>query len=236
MFRPLLRSFSDLNHTLITSSSTWRSTKSMQPTHQFQRIQKSYHWATKSTYPLKTAEDIEAAFQYFNDTIQWVCWNTTPEQTNTLKTNECPLLIKQKVLGKRRLRRRWHQLRTSRNKRLLNTRELKQLLNNINHNIETFLQALTPTASTDYLLSKAIKTKQITKSPLLLTAQGKWAVWHWKDKHFCRTSGKRVPIPPLRNFPCRRGSTYPLPRKPLLTRPSPQPSPAIRSSCRCQKS
>jgi hypothetical protein len=105
--------------------------------------------------PLKTAEDIEAAVQYFSDTIQWACWNTTLEQTSPLKTNECRLLIKQKILDKRRLRRHWHQLRISRNKHLLNTatRELKQLLNdNRNHNIQTFPQGLTPTASTDYSL------------------------------------------------------------------------------------
>jgi exonuclease III len=40
------------------------------------------------TEQLKTAEDIEATVQYFSDTIQWACWNTTPEQTSPLKTNE----------------------------------------------------------------------------------------------------------------------------------------------------
>jgi hypothetical protein len=106
--------------------------------------------------PRKTAENIEATVQYFNDTIQCTCWNTTPEQSSPLKTNECPLLIKQKILDKCVLRRRWHQLRTSRNKRLLNTatRELKELLNNRNHNIQSFHQGLTPT---DYSLWKAIK-------------------------------------------------------------------------------
>jgi ribosomal protein S21 len=62
-----------------------------------------------------------------------------------------PFTDKKKILDKRRLRRHWHQLRTTKNKRLLNaaTRELKQLNNNRNHNIQTFLQGLTPTASTD---------------------------------------------------------------------------------------
>jgi hypothetical protein len=44
--------------------------------------------------PLKTVEDIEAAIQYFNDTIQRACWTTTPERQAHLKTNECPLSIK----------------------------------------------------------------------------------------------------------------------------------------------
>jgi hypothetical protein len=42
-------------------------------------------------------------------------------------TEDCPILIKQKVEEKRRLRRGWHQLRTPEIKRLLNTatQELK---------------------------------------------------------------------------------------------------------------
>jgi hypothetical protein len=120
--------------------------------------------------------------------------NTTPEQTSPLKTNECPLLIKQKILDKRRLRRRWHQLRTSRNKRLLNTatRKLKQLINNNrNHNIQTFLQGLTPAASTDYSLWKAIKkTKQIMKSsPPLQTTQ---RIWAQSDIEKANTSAKHL--------------------------------------------
>jgi hypothetical protein len=56
-------------------------------------------------------------------------------RTGTLKTYDCPTLIKQKTEG---LRRDWHRLRTPESKRLLNTatQELKQLLsNNINPNI-----------------------------------------------------------------------------------------------------
>jgi hypothetical protein len=34
---------------------------------------------------LKTEEEIEAAVKFFNDTIQWAGWNTTPEHTDTLK-------------------------------------------------------------------------------------------------------------------------------------------------------
>jgi hypothetical protein len=45
---------------------------------------------------LKTEEDIEAAAKFFNYTIRWAGWNTTPEHTDTLKTYDCPILIKQK--------------------------------------------------------------------------------------------------------------------------------------------
>jgi hypothetical protein len=49
---------------------------------------------------LKTEKDTEAAVK-FNDTIQWACWNTPIEHTDTLKTYGCPILIKQKNLRKK---------------------------------------------------------------------------------------------------------------------------------------
>jgi hypothetical protein len=58
------------------------------------------------------------------------------------------------------------------------TRELKQLLSD-NHNacFQQYIQNLSPTASTDYSLWKAVrKSKHITPpSPPLQTAQGTWA-------------------------------------------------------------
>jgi hypothetical protein len=82
-------------------------------------------------------------------------------------------------LDKRRLRRNWHQLRTSKNKRLLNAaaRELKQLLNNNrNHNIQTFLKGLALRHPPTIPYGRRSKTKQITKSsPPLRTTQGTWA-------------------------------------------------------------
>jgi hypothetical protein len=41
---------------------------------------------------------------FFIDTIQWACWNATPEHTTTLKIHDCPILNK-KIEEKRRLRR-----------------------------------------------------------------------------------------------------------------------------------
>jgi hypothetical protein len=43
---------------------------------------------------LETEKDIEAAANFFNDTTQWAEWNATPEHTETLKTYDCPILIK----------------------------------------------------------------------------------------------------------------------------------------------
>jgi hypothetical protein len=45
---------------------------------------------------LKTEEDIEEGVKFFNHTIQWADWNATPEHTDTLKTHNHPILIKQK--------------------------------------------------------------------------------------------------------------------------------------------
>jgi hypothetical protein len=64
-------------------------------------------------------------------------------------------------------------------KRLLHTatQELKQLLNNKNDCMQTFLQGFTPTESTDYSLWKATKKiKHVKKpSPPLRTTQAPWA-------------------------------------------------------------
>jgi hypothetical protein len=56
--------------------------------------------------------------------------SATPKYT--LKTYDCPILIKQKVEENRRIRRGWNRLPTQENKRLRNkaTQELKELLNN----------------------------------------------------------------------------------------------------------
>jgi hypothetical protein len=73
-------------------------------------------------------------------------------------------------------------------KRLLNTatQELKQLLNrNKEDCIQTFLEGLTPTESTDYSLWKAAKKmKQVTKpSPPLRASQGTWASSNVETAH-----------------------------------------------------
>jgi hypothetical protein len=51
---------------------------------------------------LKTEDDIEAAVKFFNDTIQWAGWYAIPEHTDTLKTYDCPILIKQKNQRKKK--------------------------------------------------------------------------------------------------------------------------------------
>jgi hypothetical protein len=96
------------------------------------------------------------------------------------RIHDCPISIEQKVAAKRKLRRDWHRFRTPESKRLLNsaTQDPKHLLRRIkNDRVQTFLQGLQPTASTDYSLWKATKNlKRITQpSPPLRTPFGTWA-------------------------------------------------------------
>jgi hypothetical protein len=43
---------------------------------------------------LETEEDTETAVKFFDDTVQWADWKATSEHTDTLKTYDCPVLIK----------------------------------------------------------------------------------------------------------------------------------------------
>jgi hypothetical protein len=70
---------------------------------------------------LKTEEDIEVAVKFFNDTIQRAGWNTTPEHTDTLKSNDCLILITQRIEGTIKLLRDWHRLRTPSKKNFSNS-------------------------------------------------------------------------------------------------------------------
>jgi hypothetical protein len=65
--------------------------------------------------PLKTTHDIEAAINSFNNLIQRAGWDSTPEPPKIPRSPTCPLLIKQKILIKRRLRRKVASTSTSRN-------------------------------------------------------------------------------------------------------------------------
>jgi hypothetical protein len=56
---------------------------------------------------LKTEVNIEVAVKVFSNTIQWACWNSTPEHTDVLTTPDCPIQIKQKIYEKRRLCKAW---------------------------------------------------------------------------------------------------------------------------------
>jgi hypothetical protein len=76
------------------------------------------------------------------------------------------------------MRKEWHLHRIPTSKKLFNraTQELKQLLHDHkNYNIQTFLNGLTPTASTDYSLWKTTRNLVTQTSTPLRTPQGTWA-------------------------------------------------------------
>jgi hypothetical protein len=125
--------------------------------------------------PLKTPADVEAACrQLFTETVEWAGWQATP----TLPAiHGCPIIIKQKLAEKRKLRRDWHRFRTPESKRFLNTatQDLKQLIRRIkNDHVQSFFQDLQPRAAADYSLWKATKSlKRITQpSPPIRTPLG----------------------------------------------------------------
>jgi hypothetical protein len=56
------------------------------------------HWDDfRCLTSLKTEEDIETGVKFLNDSVQWARWNATPEYTDTLKTYDSPILIKQNI-------------------------------------------------------------------------------------------------------------------------------------------
>jgi hypothetical protein len=94
--------------------------------------------------PLKTTSDIEVAVKFFTDTVQWAGWKETPKSPTVNRIHGCPIIIKQKLAEKRKLRRDWQRLRTPVSK-LLNaaTQDLKQHLRKFrNDQVQTFLQGL----------------------------------------------------------------------------------------------
>jgi hypothetical protein len=104
--------------------------------------------------------NIEAAINTCLNLIQWAGWTSLPEPSKVRQTPSCPLFIRQKLLEKRRLRQIWLQFRSPHIKCQLNkaTRELKELLSdNYNASFQHYIQNLSPTASTDYSLWKAVK-------------------------------------------------------------------------------
>jgi hypothetical protein len=90
----------------------------------------------------------------------WELYSTDNPRTNILKAYDYRILIKQQIEEQIRLHTDWHRLRKTGSKRLLNTatKKLKELNNNKHDCIQTILQGLTPTGSTDRSLWKVTKT------------------------------------------------------------------------------
>jgi hypothetical protein len=118
--------------------------------------------------------------QYLTQTIQQAAWNATPPPNTPLYKNSCAQPIKQKIIDKRKLHKRWKTTRLPRNKAALNKaiKELKQLLYQEKQQaITIYLKSLTATEATDYSLWKAIKRLKNLQVhvPPIRTNKGEWA-------------------------------------------------------------
>ena len=118
--------------------------------------------------PLKTAQDIEDYVRHLVQTIQQAAWNSTPSPLSPTHTNTCALPIKQIIMKKRKLHKRWQSTRSPQDKAALNkaVKELKQLLHDEKQQaIQAYLASLSATEATDYSLWKATKRLKQPQTP-----------------------------------------------------------------------
>jgi hypothetical protein len=87
----------------------------------------------------------------------------------TQKAYDCPIIMKQRIEGQRRIRRELYRLRTYGSKRELNaaTWGLKELLNNKYDSIEVFLQGLIANESTGFILLEATRKLELVENLLI---------------------------------------------------------------------
>ena len=137
---------------------------------------KRTNWATFRTLiqktltlqvPLKTAQNIEDNVHHLVQTIQQAAWNSTPLPHTPTHTNTCAPSIKQKLMEKRKLRKRWQNTRSQQDKAAFNkaVKELKLLLHDEKQAIQTYLASLSATEATDYSLWKATKRLKQPQTP-----------------------------------------------------------------------
>jgi hypothetical protein len=101
-------------------------------------------------------------------TTQQAAWNSTPNPDKTINIDECAPMIKQKILEKRNMRKLWQNTRSPQDKVKLNkaVKELKQLLKDEKQKaIQTYLENLTATESTEYSLWKTTKRLKRPQTP-----------------------------------------------------------------------
>lgn len=130
--------------------------------------------------PLKTETHIEHAVETLTQSIQTAAWMATPDRNITHLNESCPVVVKEKIAYKRKLRAQWRMNKTAVNKQKLNkaSKELKKLLYDLkNQGLQEYLENLSASDANAYSLWKA--TKRIKRPhqsiPPLLDVSGKWA-------------------------------------------------------------
>jgi hypothetical protein len=102
--------------------------------------------------------------------IQQAAWYSTTYSRKSPNAGKCAPTITQKILDKKKSRKRWQNTRSSQDKAKLKkaAKELKQLLNDQKQKfILTYSESLTATEATEYLLWKATKRLLRPGTPIL---------------------------------------------------------------------
>lgn len=130
--------------------------------------------------PLKTPSEINDAVQQLTVVIQEAAWSSTSTRISNEKYEEIPIIVRDKIAAKRKLRKIWQRSQAPGDKNKLNraTRELKNLLINLKRqSIQDYLKDLSPSEASDYSLFKA--TKKINQPQQQVSAirlaDGNWA-------------------------------------------------------------
>lgn len=128
----------------------------------------------------KSPEEVETAIDYITTAIQRAAWESTPKQQMTEKIIHYSANIKDKPTEKRKLRKIWQKSRLPHDTSKLNKaiKKLKQpIKDEQNKSIEEYLESLSSTVNTDYLLWKL--TRKIKKAlqqfiPPIRQQNGNW--------------------------------------------------------------
>jgi glutamyl-tRNA reductase len=114
--------------------------------------------------------------------------------TTKVKGNTSPLEIRDKIAEKHKVKKRWQMTWVSRTKTELNrlTHELRRAILEIKEqSVETYLQALTDDASTDYALKKA--TRRLTRQTMYIPEVRKHdSTWARNNKEKAETFADRL--------------------------------------------
>lgn len=129
---------------------------------------------------LKSEIEIEKAVESLTKSIQTAAWLATPDRNIQHLEEPCPIIVKEKIAQKRKIRKQWQTSKTAEDKMRLNkiTKELKNLLYKLkNQGIQEYLKNLSATEATEYSLWKATKRIRRPKQPIppLMDSSGKWA-------------------------------------------------------------
>uniref|UniRef100_A0A1B0GH17 Putative nucleic-acid-binding protein from transposon x-element n=1 Tax=Lutzomyia longipalpis TaxID=7200 RepID=A0A1B0GH17_LUTLO len=131
-------------------------------------------------HSIASQEDLDGVVARATQAIQTAAWMATPAVERGSVCNKVPASVREKVLEKRSLRKRWKQTRHPSDKAKFNkaAKELSELLRHLRDtSINKYLSGLSPTAATDYSLWKATKNcnRPQLSNPPIRGRDGEWA-------------------------------------------------------------